>query len=311
MSNVFRTISTAGMTREQWLDLRRECIGGSEAGTIMGYPSYGWTEYKIWLNKLRMLAEQPDVERMEFGRRFEKPISIWWSDKTGTRVVYPDCQFRSIERPWQGCNVDGLIGDDAILEVKNVGYETASDLGEEGSDEIPRGWIFQAQHMMAVTGRQRVEFAVCVGGQKGLRFRVDRYDSLIERLNVVEQEFWRHVETRTPPPVRDSDDVQLMYPEDNHQTIEASADDLNILTKIAEKKKRISGIEAEIDLLEFAIKKRLGQAAVMQFDGRPVCTWKTETAHRIDAKLLRERAPHLVGQFEKVTSTRKFLNKLK
>lgn len=67
-------ISTKGMSRQEWLEERRNAIGGSDTSAILGLNPYA-TPYTVWADKTGRLPEKEDSEAMRQGRDFEQYVA--------------------------------------------------------------------------------------------------------------------------------------------------------------------------------------------------------------------------------------------
>lgn len=113
----------------------------------------------------------------------------------------------NVDREVVGCRAVQL------LECKTAG-EFSARLWRDG---VPEYVQLQVQHQLAVTGRQAADVAVLICGQKLEVHRIERDDGLITRLIELEANFWRYVETDTPPPPADGSEsadraLRCLYP---------------------------------------------------------------------------------------------------
>ena len=126
-------------------------------------------------------------------------------------------------------NLDyAVVGSDdvQILECKTAG-EFGARLWKDG---VPEYYQCQVQHQLAITGKQVADVAGAHLRVRSFGFTAfHRDDELIEQLIELEREFWRFVETDTPPPADGSDSadkaLRLLYPADNGITLDLSADE--------------------------------------------------------------------------------------
>jgi putative phage-type endonuclease len=138
----------------EWLRV----MTASKVSAVLGISP--WTSpYTLW--QLMAGNEQPDEQTKDQarGHYLEPAIARWFQDQHPDWVVnYPGGTWASIERPWMVCNPDGLIGEDALLEIKtDAGND---DWGRPGTDQVPVWYRAQAQWAMDITGREVTYFAV-------------------------------------------------------------------------------------------------------------------------------------------------------
>ena len=98
-------ISKAGLSREQWLDLRHTGVGGSDVGAIMGFNPWAGI-LDIYLDKLNKLPQNEENEYMYWGNILEDIVAKEFSKRTGKKVRNSNFMFRSEEYPWMVADVD-------------------------------------------------------------------------------------------------------------------------------------------------------------------------------------------------------------
>ena len=139
-------ISTRGMTREEWLKLRKTGIGGSDAGAICGLNPYS-SPVKIYQDKTQEETEEEDNESMRQGRDLEDYVARRFMEETGLKVRRSSQMYRSEEYPFMLANVDRLIvGQDAGLECKTASAFSA-DKWKDG--KIPPHYLVSSIKRLA------------------------------------------------------------------------------------------------------------------------------------------------------------------
>lgn len=193
-----KKISTVGMSREDWLDHRRNSIGGSDAAAVVGLNKYA-SPYSLWADKRGLLPEREDSEPMRLGRDLEDYVARRFMETTGKRVRRENNIIINPSFPFAHANVDRLvIGEDAGLECKTT---SAMNLKRFRGGEYPANYYVQCVHYMMVTGAARWYLAVLVLGVGFYWFCIERDEDEIEALRASEEAFWEYVKTNTPPPV--------------------------------------------------------------------------------------------------------------
>lgn len=138
----------------QWHEARKNAIGGSEIGTILGLNQYE-SAYALMAKKLGKI-ETPKLDNwaIRFGQRFEQPILDLFAEEHPDFEIYTTGTYQHPERPYMHANPDALAkvnGEWVIVEVKtskNYWYE------------IPPSYIAQVRWYMAV---MNINLAVIVG----------------------------------------------------------------------------------------------------------------------------------------------------
>lgn len=215
-----KRVSTKGMPRDEWLEERRKGIGGSDAPSIIGLNPWS-SPYTVWADKLGKLPPKEDSEAMRLGRDLEDYVAQRFTEKTGKRVRRENAMLYNSRYPFAHANVDRMVvGEDAGLECKTT---SVLNLKKFKNGEFPDTYYVQCVHYMMVTGCKRWYLAVLVLGEGFYDFTIERDEEEIAALARSEEEFWRYVETKTPP-VADGKDstsktVTLLYPESNDETV--------------------------------------------------------------------------------------------
>lgn len=91
---MYSTIPTAGMAREEWLQLRKTGIGGSEAGAVCGLNPYAGP-MSVYRDKTSDVVEDRDNEAMRQGRDLEDYVARRFAEETGLKVRRSRKMYRS------------------------------------------------------------------------------------------------------------------------------------------------------------------------------------------------------------------------
>lgn len=193
-------VSTANMSREEWLQRRMKSIGGSDAGAILGLNKYA-TPMTVWGDKTGRIPPKEDTEAMRLGRDLEDYVARRWTEATGKKVQRWNRMIYSELYPFAHADIDRkVVGENAGLECKTMSPDAARAYDLEAG-EIPKHYYCQCVHYMAVTGFRRWYIAILVLGKGFYEFAIERDEAEIEALMSVEGDFWRsHVVLDIPPP---------------------------------------------------------------------------------------------------------------
>jgi putative phage-type endonuclease len=135
-----------------------------------------WTSpYTLW--QLMAGNEEPgeQTKDMARGHYLEPGIAAWFKDQHPEwDVVYPAGTWTRDDAPWMVVNPDGLVGTNAVLEIKTDAR--GDEWGEPGTDQIPVWYRAQAMWGMDITGREVTHFAV-LGSYLDLKEYVVEYDA--------------------------------------------------------------------------------------------------------------------------------------
>ena len=310
--NFYRKLAcTKDMTKEDWLSMRRNGIGGSDAGAIAGMNPY-CSAYSVYFDKIGVVPEKEVNEAMRIGTDLEDYVAKRFTEQTGKKVRVCKYILQSTENPFMIADVDRmLVGENAILECKTTinrdGYTF------EGND-FPAYWYCQCLHYLAVTHADRIYLAVLVFAKGLFVITINRKDVQkdINALVNIERRFWyEHVVAEVPPAPDGgdsaSDIIDALYPNGDERLpgvdLMAYAEQLEKLDDI---KVKIKTLEAERGSIENIIKEVLGEATTGEYGAYKV-SWKNRETTRLDTKALKKDLPDVYEKYAKTSSSRTFL----
>ena len=298
---------TSDMEKEEWLEHRKQGIGGSDAAAILGMNPWR-TPMDVWLEKTgEFTRNDEENEKMYWGTALEDIVAREFMARTGLKVRRRNAILKHKQYPFMIANVDRLVvGQSAGLECKTAGQYSA----DNWAVGVPDYYIPQVQHYMAVTGHKVWYVAVLIGGQEFKYYKVARDDSFIRELIQAETAFWKLVEERTPPPIdgtsASTELIKKLYPEaEKGKEIELPFEAFELIQQYeqaCEEEKRIQLIKSEATN---RLKDMLGTAEKGSIHGRQVI-WQNVTSKRLDSKALQKEHPEIYGRFVRESIYRRF-----
>ncbi len=304
---MYSTIPTAGMAREEWQQLRKTGIGGSDAGAVCGLNPYAGP-MSVYRDKTSDVVEDRDNEAMRQGRDLEDYVARRFAEETGLKVRRSRKMYRSGVYPFMLADVDRLVvGEDAGLECKTANAYQA-DQWKDG--KIPPHYLIQCLHYMAVTGKKEWYIAVVILGSGFLYRKVGRDEDVIKKLVAVEEAFWnRHVLPRVMPEpdgTKACDEVLSRYfPAARKKSAIPLLGFDEKLERREELLGRIGELEKEQRQIEQEIKCFM-QDNEAAWNSRYRVTWTNVETTKLDAKRIREEQPEIYRDFSKTTTSRRF-----
>lgn len=294
-----RLIKTKDLDRQDWLEVRKNGIGSSDAAAAVGLNPYQ-SQLELWLVKtgrdqgLSKPDPNDETSAMYWGTLLEPIVAAHYTKRTGNRVrrVNAVLQHPAPDHHWMLANIDREVmgaADVQILECKTAGKH-GSRLWNDG---VPEYIQLQVQHQLAVTGKQAADVAVLICGQELQVHRIHRDDRLIQKLIELESRFWHYVTTDTPPPCDGSNSaaqaLQCLYPRDNGERLDFREDRQMsaLFTDFLDAKAQAERFEALQTQYKQQIQERMGLASVADFETGSV-SWKRskDTQYLDTAKLL-------------------------
>ena len=268
-------ISTAGMSRAEWLALRQRGIGGSDASAIMGVNPYR-SAWSVWADKTGLLPAEDETEAMRQGRDLEDYVARRFMEATSLRTRRSNYLLASNEYPWMIANIDRwVISDRCGLECK-----TSKDiyLQKYQNGDYPIEYYTQCLHYMIVTGVRQWYLAVLVFGTDLLEFTIE-YDEIdAQALINAERVFWHeNVQKNIPPPADGSESTRralgIVYPAGDGFVTAGEADDQN-LSALWNVKESIRQLRSKEDLYKNVLKARMQDADTL-LGSQYYATWKS------------------------------------
>jgi hypothetical protein len=292
--------------------LRLKNVTASQISCLVGVHPY-LTVYELWAAKSgRLPAEPTDNAVLRRGRLLEQVavdlIREHWRPQHATieynaginRRYWHDPATRIggtpdvLVTPWPDHD-GGEPGDPGlgVIQIKSVepGTFVRTWCPDGGEIEPPLHVILQAIAEAKLVGASWAQVAVLRVGF-GLDFDlvdVPLHEAAWARLVTAVENFWRLVDTSTPPPIdygRDGRLLASLYPADDGTTIDLTGDNelINALIARAEIKSRQRQLEADCSRHDALIRAKAGDAQVV-LAGPYKVTLKTTrvAAHTVDA----------------------------
>jgi putative phage-type endonuclease len=281
------SISTKGMSREEWLAQRRKTIGGSDAAAIIGLNAYA-SPYTVWADKTGRLPDKPDNEAMRQGRDLEDYVARRWMEETGKKVNRANRMIYNRSYPYAHADIDrAVLGEYAGLECKTT---ATLDVKQFKGGEFPEKYYTQCVHYLAVTGWERWYLAVLVFGRGFFTFTLERDQAEIDALMAAEATFWNNVKEDVPP-----------APDGTEATAEALQ---VIYSESRDEGRDLFGRESLLD--EYMQLKRQGKAIDERLTGYSI-SWKSQQRQTFQAKAFAQAYPGIdLSPFYRVSNVRPF-----
>lgn len=287
------------------LEARRHVIGGSDIAAIAGLNPYR-SPLAVYLNKRGEVEDQPDNERMLWGRKLEDVVARHFAEVNEVKVQRVNRMLVHPKYPMFGANLDRLVvKPKSVLEVK-----TGSAHGKQAWSEetIPPYYELQLRWYLMVTGLKEGWVAALLGGQEYIERHITRDKEIEDYLIQIALEFWKMVEEGTPPePVaQDTELIKAMHPRSEAISIVLPDDTSKMLADMHLLKAMRDDYTNRVSEIENRIKSRMGEAEVAYLPGEPepVATWKSQVTRRIDSKRLKSELPEVYEQYSKETTSR-------
>lgn len=271
-----------GLSREQWLEARREGIGSSDAPAICGVDRFR-SPFTVWAEKSGLLAEEDETPAMRWGRILEEPIAQEYATETGLDVRAPIAMYRHDDLDYMLASPDREVFHPDGTRLKLLEIKTSA-LRDDWRDGVPDRTVVQVQHQLAVTGDAGADVACFVLPSRSFEvYPVERDDELIESIMRLEAEFWERVQNGEPPPTdghrSTTETLAALYTESQEDAqieLPPEARDLVVQHHLAKQMEKDA--KADLAAIDNELKQMLGTHEVGMFDGDVIVTWKAQRA---------------------------------
>lgn len=310
------------MTREQWLEKRREFIGGSDAAAALGLSRFK-TQLQLYQEKRGELQIE-ETEAMVRGQMLEPIVRDLYARKEG-RELSDAAWVVSKTVPFMAATPDAI--DDvpnSLVQIKTNSAWGRHLWGPDRSSQLPTDYMIQGQHEMAVLGAKRNRFAVLFADQEMFRalvwmirggvandvildyieeqiekddsrcefavFPIERDDALITTIIEGETYFWeKYVREGVLPP-------DPSIPEKTKDYITADARQRKLIEKLRAAYEARDSAKEVYEQIAGAVKTEIGENAGMVAEGLAKIHYKAPTPKaKVDwesiAKEMRSSAP--------------------
>lgn len=296
-----RLVKTQELNREQWLTVRQQGIGSSDAASAVGLNPYR-SALELWMDKTGRGAALPKVDPndeaspMYWGTLLEPIVAAHYTKRTGLKVRRINAVLQHPEYHWMLANLDREVmgsSEVQILECKTAGLNGAR-LWKDG---VPEYVQLQVMHQLAVTGKQAADVAVLICGQELQIHRIERDEALIRQLIGLEERFWHCVTSDTPPPADGSDSAELalrcLFPRDSGDILDWSQD-LEMSAVFSDFLAVRHTLSTQLALeaqLKQRIQQRMGDASKVLFETGEVSWKRSKDGLTLDGVRLKKEQP--------------------
>lgn len=183
----------------EWYQARREGIGASEVAVAVGLSPWS-TPAELYYRKRGELPDIQENDAMRLGRLLEPVVKSEFVHRTG--LQFADANPPMAKNPrFDGifATPDGIVCPGELFEGKTASFRMRDEWGEEGTDDIPKGYVLQCQAQLAVWCAEMVHVGVLIDGSNFRYYRVLRNDELIRLIIEAATELWLRIKEGRPP----------------------------------------------------------------------------------------------------------------
>jgi len=293
------------LTRAQWLERRRQYIGGSDAAAALGLSP--WTSrYQLWQDKMGQAADIPSAV-MERGTLLEAVVAELYRRRTGHEIDRAGW-CKSPDHYWMAATPDLIdLTEDSICQIKTHSNWQRHRWGDADHPNVPDHEAIQCQHEMAVTGSRVNNLLVLFADEAAFRgmaamakggfrpeaiadhveeliadgmaeflptIRIERDDDTIAGIIEGERQFWEaHVLTKEPP-------ADASVPQTSTDILDADDEQTEVLTEMRELKSVMNDAQEKYEECCVKIETAIGEHSGIVAKGIAKVSYKAPKAKK-------------------------------
>ena len=306
-----RLVNTKDLSREDWLRVRRQGIGSSDAAAACGIHPY-LSMLELWMIKTGRMTSNIDesiegYSPLYWGNTLEPMVAKYYQEHTGNKVrrVNAILQHTDPDKAFMLANLDyAITGNDEvqILECKTAG-EHGAKLWKHG---VPLYVTCQVQHQLAVTGKQAAHICVLLCGHEAKIYKVERDERLIDSIIEHERLFWQYVATDTLPTPDHSESaaraLKQLYPTAKPSSkVDLTDDDgaNKLFEQLLSYRDYMQELEQRHDQVKHQLQTLITDNEVAVFEKGAISWKRSKDSIGLDSKAVIKVHPELLAKFSK------------
>ena len=306
-----RLVDTKNLSREDWLQFRKQGIGSSDAAAACGIHPY-LSMLELWMIKTGRMESNIDesiegYSPLYWGNTLEPMVAKYYQEHTGNKVrrVNAILQHPDPDNHFMLANLDYAITgctEAQILECKTAG-EHGAKLWKHG---VPLYVTCQVQHQLAVTGKQAAHICVLLCGHEAKIYKVERDERLIASIIEHERLFWQYVETDTSPTPDHSESaaraLKLLYPNPEPSSkVDLTDDDgaNKLFEQLLSYRDYMQELEQRHDQVKHQLQSLIQDNEIAVFSMGAISWKRSKDSISLDSKAVIKAHPELLSQFSK------------
>ena len=293
---------------EGWREERRNGIGASDMGAVMGLSPWR-SPYEVWLEKTGRVEPDDISDRpvVAFGNDFEETAGRnFEKEHSGSRVRRVNAMCQSIERPFVRASLDfecTMPGRDGwgVLEVK-----TSRDRAGFEGRMLP-AYVAQATQQLYVTGRSwGVIWAFFRDTCEYGAYPVEPDADDLKAVTDAADSFWGFVERDEPPEMTGLESearaLAEQHAEPGDEWEVGGKAEASLVSELAEMGEAIKSMEGDRRRIQDRLKSAIGDSCGIEVPGYEV-RWLRGQSSRFDRKAFERDHPELAARYT-TTATR-------
>lgn len=261
---------------EEWLEARQALVTATDIPVLLGLSPYR-CEADL-ADEKQTGARQEATLRMRVGSAVQDLIGEEYARVTGRRVQRVGIMRVHPAIEWAAASPDfRVVGERRLVEAKR------SSSRIRFADGLPQDIEAQVQWQLGVTGYPAADVAALVGDDELAVFPVEADPALFENLVAVATDFRRRLEEGGPF-ARDAARLKRDHPSDDGSEMVADAEITEAVRTLVALRSQRKEMESAEEVIETAIKARMGDAATLAGQGFRISWKQTKPSEQVDWK---------------------------
>jgi predicted phage-related endonuclease len=220
----------------------------------------------LYARKKGLVEPLQQTPRMRIGKLQEPVVRKLFEEDSKKTVIWDDVLQEHPKEPIVIGTPDGFISEeDAGFEAKTAGLDRAFEWGDEGTDMVPRHYVFQCQWYMLLKGWKRWYLAALIGGNDFRKFELTADEELQALMLDEARKFVHdHLDKDVAPPVDGSDAASealvRLYPSPTEGIREATEAEAEAIVGLTQLNKELKFLDERKETLRNQLKQSIGFA---------------------------------------------------
>ena len=251
------------------------------------------TALDVWAEKTGRKPDDDlsDNEAVLFGNLLEDTIAQEWARRNSKKVRRVNRTLYHPQYDFIMGHIDrDVVGEQAGLEIKNMGEWVAKSALGDGEDEAKPEHIVQCLWYAMLWNVPHWYLAVLVGGNRLRQFTIKRDPELEKTILERAVSFWQNnVLADVPPPAVDYEDAKGHLPMDvTVSDVEADQELSALIDQAVDLKRKEDAHGKAFKAIQGQIAMKLSDNTDVKRNGSTILTWRTQKSSRISQEKLAE-----------------------
>lgn len=315
--------------REPWLAARRDGIGGSEVGALVGISEYE-TAWSIYNTKKRGGKDLSGLSAVEWGHRLENVVAEKVAEEIGLVSRFGGGLWADREKPFLRVTPDRFATKprawkaQALIECKTAGDDEHWESGTihpagRGTGSAPLSYQAQAQWQMGIIGLPVCYLGCLVLGRERQFFTVEIYfdKGWFDELAAEAERFWFENIIGDEPPMHDlrhpktEELLKTLQPKVVKPSTDLPEDTEEWLADLVKAKAAFKKAEEDLDAVKNYFRMMTGDAGAGYLpwpgkkDGLKVTSYPEVGSTSIDVEKLKTEYPEVAAACTRRSSYRR------